>query len=97
MLCVQFSPEQPPPPMLSIWYCTGNFVIEARMWYDMWAGLDDIKFQLVDHISHTEYLLAIRHAFNILLTLPATTCTVERSLFFNLTPSKNLATVYNVL
>ena len=49
------------------------------MWYVMWAGKDDIKFQLVDHISHTEYLSAIRHAFNILLALPATTCTVERS------------------
>ena len=55
------------------------------MWY-MWAGKDDIKFQLVDHISHTEYLPAIRHAFKILLTLPAT----SRKIIFNLTMSKNL-------
>ena len=43
-----------------------------------WAGKDDTKFQLVDHISHTENLPAIRHACNILLPLHATTCTVER-------------------
>ena len=38
--------------------------------------------------EHTEYLPAIRHAFNILLTLPATTCTVERS-FSTLRREKN--------
>ena len=29
---------------LNAMYCINNFVIEAMMWYDMWAGKDDIKF-----------------------------------------------------
>ena len=34
MLCVKFSPEKPLPM-----YCIDNVVIEAMIWYDMWAQL----------------------------------------------------------
>ena len=37
---------------LNAMYCIDNFVIEAMMWYDMWAGKDDIKFQLVYTTFH---------------------------------------------
>lgn len=62
-------------------YQIDNFEIEAMNWFDLWSTRDDQKDEeLVDILSATQHFFpAVREAILIALTLPATTCTVERS------------------
>ena len=65
-------------------YSFDNFEQEAMSWYDMQKqellsqseNLEELDF--IDLVRHIEIYAAIRQAFITLLTLPATTCTVER-------------------
>ena len=62
-----------------------SFVLEAITWYDMWKNMNSPKPISPDltleelTINHCPFYPAIRHALLIALTLPSTTCTVERS------------------
>ena len=66
-------------------YSLDNFEQEAMSWYDMQKqgllsqseNLEELNF--IDLVQHIELYPAVRQAFITLLTLPATTCTVERS------------------
>jgi hypothetical protein len=65
-------------------YTIDNFELEAMNWYDFWRTQQqslEIKddLQLIDVLSSTDLFPAVRHAILIALTLPATTCTVQRS------------------
>ena len=66
-------------------YSFDNFEQEAMSWYDMQKqGLlsqsENLKeLDFIDLVRHIELYPAVRQAFITLLTLPATTCTVERS------------------
>ena len=66
-------------------YKLDNFVLEAITWYDMWKNMNPPKPISPDltleelTINHCPVYPAIRHALLIALTLPSTTCTVERS------------------
>ena len=66
-------------------YELDNFVLEAITWYDMWKNTNppipispDLTLEELT-INHCPFYPAIRHALLIALTLPSTTCTVERS------------------
>ena len=53
-------------------------------WYDFWCTEQQSKeikgdLKLIDVLTSTDFFPAVRHALLIALTLPATTCTVERS------------------
>ena len=66
-------------------YSFENFDQEAMSWYDMQKqgllsqseNLEELDFR--DLVRHIKLYPAVRQVFIILLTLPATTCTVERS------------------
>lgn len=64
-------------------YEIDNFEREASAWYDVWCAspmqskLKDADF--IDLLSHTDFYPSIREAILILLTLPTTTCAIERS------------------
>jgi hypothetical protein len=65
-------------------YVIDNFELEAMNWYDFWCTEQQSKeikddLQLIDVLTSTDFFPAVRHALLIALTLPATTCTVERS------------------
>ena len=67
-------------------YQIENFVYEAINWYDFWssnrASSRPISLDgedITDLLPKTEFYPAVRHALLILLTLPVTTCTIERS------------------
>ena len=65
-------------------YSFDNFEQEAMSWYDMQKqGLlsqsENLELDFIDLVRHIELYPAVRQAFITLLTLPATTCTVERS------------------
>ena len=66
-------------------YKLDNFFVEALTWYDMWKHSNEAKNIEADLtleelvINHCSSYPAIRHALLIALTLPSTTCTVERS------------------
>lgn len=62
-------------------YDIDNFESEAMTWYEMWhnkAGFD-YKNGFVDLLNHTELYPAIEQAIILALTLPASTCTIERT------------------
>ena len=58
-----------------------NFEAEAMAWFDFWSSspMQDTNSHVLDILSHTEFYPAIHEAIVILLTLPVTTCTIERS------------------
>lgn len=66
-------------------YSFDNFEQEAMRWYDMQKqgllsqseNLEELDF--IDLVRDIELYPAVRQAFITVLTLPATTCTVERS------------------
>ena len=66
-------------------YKIDNFENEAMCWFDMWIQKKDIAdknlgdMELIDLLSYSEFFPATRQALLIALTLPASTCTVERS------------------
>ena len=67
-------------------YQIENFVYEAINLYDFWssnrASSRSISIDgedITDLLPKTEFYPAVRHALLILLTLPVTTCTIERS------------------
>ena len=66
-------------------YKLDNFFVGALTWYDMWKHSNEAKNIEADLtleelvINHCSFYPAIRHALLIALTLPSTTCTVERS------------------
>lgn len=62
-------------------YKIDNFEVEAMAWFDFWSlsPLQESNSDFRDLLSHTEFYPAIQKAILIVLTLPATTCTIERS------------------
>ena len=65
-------------------YKIENFCMEALTWYDMWKHsneLENVKNRSLDEIiiRYCKLYPAVRHALLIALTLPSSTCTVERS------------------
>lgn len=61
-------------------YHIDNFEFEALSWYDYWdKSTDECNDEFATLLARTEFYPAVREALLILLTLPATTCTVERS------------------
>ena len=54
--------------------------VDALSWYDYWAtSSDECNDEFAALLPRTKFCPAVRDALLILLTLPATTCTVERS------------------
>ena len=65
-------------------YSIDNFDAESKTWYDMWSNKSlnrqfKITDGMLDLLKDAEYFPAISNAILIALTLPVTTCTVERS------------------
>ena len=62
-------------------YKINNFEAEAMTWFDFWSSspIQDVEIFFLDILLHTEFYPAIHEAIVILLTIPATTCTIERS------------------
>uniref|UniRef100_A0A6I8QP26 HAT C-terminal dimerisation domain-containing protein n=1 Tax=Xenopus tropicalis TaxID=8364 RepID=A0A6I8QP26_XENTR len=62
-------------------YNIDNLDAEALTWFDLWSGKEKQDFQngLLDLLPYTDLIPAVRQAILIALTLPVTTCTVERS------------------
>ena len=63
-----------------------KFSLEALTWYDMWKNTNQSK-NVVAYLTleelvtqHCPFYPTVRHAVLIALTLPSTTCTLERSL-----------------
>ena len=58
-----------------------NLVEEALAWYDVQKHkpLDDNSLGMIELVKQTTLFPAVRKAILIALTLPATSCTVERS------------------
>lgn len=57
-----------------------NFETEALCWYDFWKTQEFKTGQdFIDLLPFTQFYPAVRYALLVLLTLPITTCTVERS------------------
>ena len=61
-------------------YGIDNFVEEALAWYDVHKHkpLDDNSLGMIELMKQTTMFPAVRKAILIALTLPATSCTVER-------------------
>ena len=61
-------------------YGIGNLVEEALAWYDVQKHkpLDDNSLGMIELVKQTTMFPAVRKAILIALTLPATSCTVER-------------------
>ncbi len=65
-------------------YQIDNFDAEANSWFEMWANKNS-NFQvegrngMIDLLHHTDLFPSVKQAILIALTLPVTTCTVERS------------------
>ena len=62
-------------------YDIDNLVEEALAWYDVQKHkpLDDNSLGMIELVKQTTLFPAVRNAILIALTLPATSCTVERS------------------
>uniref|UniRef100_A0A8C5R7M8 52 kDa repressor of the inhibitor of the protein kinase-like n=1 Tax=Leptobrachium leishanense TaxID=445787 RepID=A0A8C5R7M8_9ANUR len=61
-------------------YSIENLEAEAMTWYEIWSPKDE-QFDngFLDLLNHTDLFPSVRQAILIALTLPVTTCTVERS------------------
>ncbi len=66
-------------------YSIENIDSDAASWYDYWTITPPIpceqvkELTFVDLLEYTEFYPAIRKIIHIVMTLPITTCTVERS------------------
>ena len=62
-------------------YQIDNIEVEAMSCYYFWSlsPMQDVDIHFLDILSHIEFYPAIHEAIVILLTLPVTTCTIERS------------------
>ena len=62
-------------------YGIDNLVGDALAWYDVQKHkpLDDNSLGMIELVKQTTLFLTVRKAILIALTLPATSCTVERS------------------
>ena len=62
-------------------YGIDNFMEEALAWYDVHKNkpMDDNSISMIELLKQTTLFPAVREAILIALTLPATSCTVERS------------------
>lgn len=62
-------------------YGIDNFEAEAKSWFEIWKAKTnaDLNIPYFDLLQETKFFPAIRTAIIIGLTLPATTCTVERT------------------
>ncbi|XP_047125152.2 uncharacterized protein LOC124807361 [Hydra vulgaris] len=61
-------------------YNIDNFETEALSWFDFWNAQDyKSSLDFIDLLPITQFYPSVRYALLVLLTLPATTCTVERS------------------
>ena len=59
-------------------YSIDNFIVESMAWYDYWHQQNSDKdLEYVQYIKYTYFYPAIKTALTILLTLPATTCSIE--------------------
>ena len=59
-------------------YNLDNFIIEAEMWYEK-ALVSSDESELLGLLDNAVFFPAVKCAITIFLTLPSTTCTVERS------------------
>ena len=60
-------------------YSLENFAVEAMTLYDYWSALTQKPANIEDALLETNFHPAIKDALIVLVTLPASTCTVERS------------------
>lgn len=66
-----------------------NFTEEARTWISMWkrdtvTERDVTELSLIDLLDKAKFLPAVASALKIALSLPATTCSVERSFRYSI-------------
>ena len=66
---------------LAAFYNIENFASDAMSWYELWQrdNSDHAKLSFIDLLQHTAFYPAVKQAIVIFVTLPATTCTAERS------------------
>lgn len=65
---------------LSQFYEIENLEAEARTWYDFWKNKDcDEKVNLNDLLTETAFFPSVKKALLNYMTIPPTTCSVERS------------------
>lgn len=64
---------------ISKMYSVENFAVEAMTWYDHWLAQSQKPANICDALNETDFYPAMKDALIILATLPATTCSVERS------------------
>ncbi|KAL4120845.1 hypothetical protein QTP88_013461 [Uroleucon formosanum] len=61
-----------------------NFEEEAITWYEMWLKKTcDPNTQIIDLLEESKYYPAVNTALQIAITLPATSCSVERTFRFD--------------
>ena len=62
-------------------YKIDNFKFDSVFWFDFWAiqSFQNTIHEFTDLLPKTVFYPAVREALLILITLPTTTCTVERS------------------
>lgn len=57
-----------------------NFKEQALSWYDLWKNKEvEPTMKLVDILDYPTYYPAVCQAIQIAITLPVTSCSVERS------------------
>ena len=66
---------------IAAFYHIDNFASDAISWYELWRrdSGDHTKLSFVDLLQHTAFYPAVKQAIIMFFTLPATTCTAERS------------------
>lgn len=66
---------------LESFYKIENLEAEARLWYDVWADKECLENTRLHDIllTETSFYPAVRQMIVLYLTIPPTTCTVERS------------------
>ena len=66
---------------IAAFYNIENFASDAMSWYELWQrdSSDHAKLSFIDLLQHTAFYPAVKQAIVIFVTLPATTCTAERS------------------
>ena len=62
-------------------YKVDNFKLASVIWFDFWAiqSFQNTINEFTDLLPRTVFYPAVREALLILITLPTTTCTLERS------------------
>jgi hypothetical protein len=68
--------------IINDFYHIENFNAEAEIWYNYWNNNDVVitdETLILDLLQHCQFFKAIAQAMKILICLPPTTCTIERS------------------